>query len=54
MPVRAGHATDGKATAGSTVAGAYSPTAQLAVLGVTLEVVDVSENTTGSVFLSLM
>ena len=48
------HATDGLVTTASTAAGAYSPTAQLAVMGTTLEAVTISSSTTGSVFLSLM
>jgi hypothetical protein len=56
--VLAGHATDGYAW-GASVSNAagdtlYSPTAQQAVIGTTLEAVDVSASTTGSVFLSLM
>tara|TARA_R110000824_G_scaffold45562_1_gene131755 strand:+ start:1506 stop:1970 length:465 start_codon:yes stop_codon:yes gene_type:complete len=55
--VRAGHATDGHAW-GASVANdgdnIYSATAQQAVIGTTLEAVDISESTTGSVFLSLM
>ena len=52
--VIAGDVDDGKVGPASTSAGAYSPTAQLAVIGTALEAVDESENTTGSVFLSLM
>jgi hypothetical protein len=52
--VIAGYATDGQVTTASIVAGLYSPTAQLAVIGTTLEAVTISSSTTGSVFLSLM
>ena len=54
LGVIAGHATDGRVSGASVTAGQYSPTAQLAVIGTTLEAVTISSSTTGSVFLSLM